>query len=179
MNTVLVMGFGPFLDVSDNPAQRLALAVDGLHDGLRIVGRSMPVSYTRSVEVTLDAMADLDPVAVLGIGVARKRERAELEKVGRRQVCEIPDVDGCIGQLTGPDALPSSLPQPFVDALGCGVSDDAGTYVCNGWLHTVLQATGRPVGFLHIPPAGFPPEVLTSALQRAFGGLPPRPTEAP
>jgi len=37
------------------------------------------------------------------------------------------------------------------------VSDDCGTYVCNGWLYTCLGAFPEtlPLGFLHIPDTGW------------------------
>ena len=67
----LVMGFGPFGEVVDNPSCALATALDGTLAGpFRIAGRTMPVSYRRCLETTAAAVAELAPTVVLGIGVA-------------------------------------------------------------------------------------------------------------
>ncbi|MCA9568732.1 MAG: hypothetical protein KC656_12860 [Myxococcales bacterium] len=160
--TVLVLGFGPFGEVSDNPARRLALFADGRGTGVRIVGREMPVSYVRCLAVTLEAVAEVRPDVVLGIGVGRSRMGPEVELLARRAVSEHPDVDGLRGVLEGPDTLPSTL--DLADALGCERSTDAGTYVCNGWLYQALRHLTVPVGFLHVPPAGMDARRLVAAL---------------
>ena len=42
----LVTGFGPFLDVSDNPSGRIARAVNGARvDGLALHGLELPVRF--------------------------------------------------------------------------------------------------------------------------------------
>lgn len=166
----LVVGFGPFLTILDNPAARLARAVDGTGRRMEIVGREMPVSYQRSVATTLDLIDVHDPDWVLGIGVARRRSVAAFERQARcRWSAETPDVDGACGPLSGPDVLASTL--DLSAALGLVGSEDAGAYVCNGWLHTMLQHTDRPLGFFHIPPTGFPAPRLVTALE----SLVPRP----
>lgn len=158
----LVLGFGPFLDIEDNPASRLALAVDGALDG-RVVGRTMPVSYVRSLAFTREAVAEHEPTLLLGIGVARSRSVAMLERVARARCNTTPDVDGVCGVLSGQDRE-ATLPDVFVGALGLPVSEDAGAYVCNAWLYGALEHTCH-VGFLHIPPAGWSSERLVTALE--------------
>ncbi len=147
------MGFGPFGPVRDNPARRLALAVDGAGDRAIIVGRPMPVSFRRAVARTLEEVAQHQPEAVLGIGVARRRASPESERYAHRRTGPHPDIDGLSFTLHGPPRLRSTFdPAPFLP--GCGHSDDAGSYVCNAWLYQMLQQGDRPVGFLHIPPRG-------------------------
>jgi pyroglutamyl-peptidase len=92
----LVMGFGPFGEVRRNPAAELACAVDGTRVGdTRVVGRSMPVSYQRSVEHTAAAWARHRPGVVLGVGVATSKNRPELERVARASWASEPlDIDG-------------------------------------------------------------------------------------
>jgi pyrrolidone-carboxylate peptidase len=161
--TTLVIGFGPFLTVTDNPARRLALAVDGALNG-HVLGREMPVSYERSVQVTLGYIQRLGPTRVLGIGVARHRAGPELEQIARRRVSPTLDVDGTRGPLTGPDERRATFPNALSTALGAACSTDAGDYVCNGWLYAMLGCCALPVGFLHIPPAGIPAQRLIEAL---------------
>lgn len=149
--TVAVLGFGPFLEVTDNPAARLARAVDGRES---IVGKEMPVSYRRSVAMAAACGADL----IVGVGVARGRDFAAVERTARRGWSE-PDMDGDLGEIDGPEQRRSELAATFAAALDLPLSDDAGSYVCNGWLYRCL-ALELPVVFLHIPPEGFSGERL-------------------
>lgn len=159
--TVAVLGFGPFLEVRDNPASRLARAVDGRAG---IVGREMPVSYRRSVAMAEECRADL----IVGIGVARGRTEAAVERTAVRGWSES-DLDGNLGDIDGPEERRSPLAEAFAAALGVPVSDDAGRYVCNGWLYRCL-GLGLPVVFLHIPPDGFSAERLVDAIGRSRRG---------
>ncbi|MEZ4318253.1 MAG: hypothetical protein R3F61_12155 [Myxococcota bacterium] len=167
--TLLVTGFGPFGDVADNPASRLARALDGAaHAGFHIVGREIPVSYTRGIDATVRLAHEHRADCVLGVGVATTRSTIQLERLARGSSGPTPDVDGiCTPVLPGPDCLESSLPVDlWAAALGCEVSDDAGRYVCNAWLHQVRQQLAVPVGFLHVPPAGADPVWFLDGLVR-------------
>lgn len=171
---VLVMGFGPFLDVADNPAAALARALDGrTMDGVRVVGRVMPVSYRRSAAETLAAAAELGCDRVLGVGVARGRPAAMVERLGHfGDGGRDPDVDGDHGdpRLDGAPVVVGEA-EALAAALGVGVSDDAGRYVCNGWIRRVVPVVGRPAAFLHVPGHGFDPERLLRGLV-AWAGRP-------
>lgn len=163
---VLVLGFGPFGVVVDNPARRLALACGGVVGACRVVGMEMPVSYDRCERLTLDAAKALGPVLVVGVGVARTRSSAELEAVGRNVADPTePDVDGVTlsAHADGPAELMAPGVHALAGVLGVGVSTDAGAYVCNSWLYRSLRA-GLPAAFLHVPPEGFPPDRLRGAL---------------
>ena len=176
---VLVCGFGPFLEIADNPAAALARAVDGvlLSDGTPIVGRVMTVSYTRAPQETRAWVAALRPRALVGIGVARGRARVCVETRGTRLLSDSsPDAEGVARTEMRPDgpddALLSAPAQALADALGAVVSDDAGRYVCNGWIYEVALdlAAQIPCTFIHIPPSSLAPQILCSALDRLWGG---------
>ena len=80
MNRVLIAGFGPFNGVIDNPSAAIAEALDGcIYNGVAVVGREMPVSHRRSIELCAMARASVDPVAILGIGVALSRTAVTIE----------------------------------------------------------------------------------------------------
>jgi pyrrolidone-carboxylate peptidase len=170
---LLVTGFGPFTSragpIDDNPAARLARALDGRQEAdLHIIGREIPVSYERGITQTLD-LARLHAVdAVLGIGVAVSRGAAALETRGVARTNALPDVDGVFGpDLEGPPVCASTLDVGrWAEALGVDTSDDAGSYVCNAWLHQVVQALDVPVGFLHVTRDGLDPDRVTSGLVR-------------
>lgn len=165
---LLVLGFGPFLEIRDNPAEQLARAVDGALEG-RIAGRVMPVSYTRCLETTRQAIRTHAPAAVIGVGVARSRTTAQLERLAHGACNDVPDVDGVCGSLRGAPRT-ATLPTAFVDALGLEPSDDAGRYVCNAWLYGALDLHPH-VGFLHVPPEGFDAERLVTAWATAARGI--------
>lgn len=162
----LVLGFGPFGEVLDNPSEHLAHALDGRHErGLELVGASMPVSYARSLTVTQALVDQHRPDWVLGIGVAVQRDQPMFERRGTALGCDRPDVDG-ICRPSGSGERLSGLPVDALSArLGEPVSEDAGTYVCNAWLHQAIERLAPlPVGFLHIPSRGVHPDALFEAL---------------
>lgn len=185
MRPLLVVGFGPFLEVLDNPAARLARACDGGRAGAHlVVGRDMPVTWFGAVERVVALQAQHDAALVLGVGVARGRELAWVERAGFRRVDgRTPDVDGVVLDdldPLGPARRDATLDaDALAQALGVGVSEDAGRYVCNAFLYLAPAALPVPVGFLHIPPAGFPPERLLAGLARLVGALGPDEPRAP
>ena len=96
MNRVLIAGFGPFNGVIDNPSAAIAEALDGcIFNGAAVVGREMPVSHRRSIEVCAMARASVNPVAILGIGVALSRTDVTVEDwASRPSDIGKEDVDG-------------------------------------------------------------------------------------
>jgi pyroglutamyl-peptidase len=156
---ILVVGFGPFTGVAENPAAALARSVDGLRGPrLEVVGRELPVSYARAPTLTREWAAAIAADFVLGIGVASLRREAAVERCGRRRAGdERPDADGeRPAELApdGPDELLSPAAEALARALQIGTSSDAGRYVCNAWLYRTLR-DGLPAAFLHVPPSGF------------------------
>lgn len=173
---ILVTGFGPFLDISENPAQRLALAVDECRVGnFTIVGRALPVSYARSVELTLNLVDEISPAWVIGLGVARGSKQAKVESQASRFVDPTKcDNDGVsLGDLksAGPDVLPSNAPiSELAQLLGADISHDAGKYVCNAWYYCVLNSAAEwtRVSFIHVPTQGLDRDGFVDALIRVM-----------
>jgi pyrrolidone-carboxylate peptidase len=123
-------------------------------------GRSMPVSYRRSVEETARWFGALQPTVVLGVGVAVKRPDVTLERLAWARFAPTrPDVDGRVAAWrSGQRVRPVRLPiEAMARAAGIEVSDDCGDYVCNSWLYATLGALPEhvAVGFLHVPSSGF------------------------
>jgi len=174
---ILVLGFGPFLGIVDNPAAAAARAVnDVAFPGLRVVGREMPVSYARAPALAEWLAERYDASVVLGIGVARGRTETFVERTAVRDGgSPSPDVDGEIMTDLEPEGPPALRATVDVDALaaalGVGVSDDAGRYVCNGWLYRTVRRmpARRSVGFLHVPDAGIPLDTLVRGILGAWG----------
>ncbi len=169
---ILLTGFGAFRDVTDNPAARAARALSGWRlRGHTVVSRVIPVSYARGPDHTIAVARQLRPVLVLGLGVAVARAGVEVE---RRAVARVQgaDVDGVTAEL-GPDPAEVRATIDVAalgEALGAGLSDDAGAYVCNAWLYRVTQALDAPVGFVHVPRDGIEPERLARGLAALVAG---------
>ncbi|MCO4746178.1 MAG: hypothetical protein KC912_15380 [Proteobacteria bacterium] len=166
MPAALVTGFGPFLEVIDNPSAALVRQLDGLRAGpWTLHGRVLDVSYARGPEQAVREAARLEAAWVVGFGVSR-RGGLRVERTGQAHVGDSADVDGqCPAVLHGPSSVRATLDATaLAGALGCGISDDAGAYVCNAWLHQVTQRVGVPAVFVHIPPEGVDAERVRAAL---------------
>ncbi len=172
----LVLGFGAFGAVVDNPSSRLAGQLSDRvvgRGGHRLVGGEMPVVYSAVPSFSMEVIARVQPVFTLGIGVAMGRPAPLVERIGRNHAN--PDVEdnaglGLADFGTGPTERRSTEADALAEALGVGVSDDAGSYVCNAWLYRML-GTGQRVAFLHVPGEGMPADALAEGLGRYLDGL--------
>jgi pyroglutamyl-peptidase len=151
----LVTGFGPFMEVKENPSSKVA----------EELGRPYHV-----LEVTYDAVEDfifhLDPDSfdrLLLIGVAPSRAHISAELFARNTYGGAPDMRGetrsgpiqqeqplLLGTtLFGEDALSEIL----VHNSRMRLSLNAGTYLCNFAYYKALSTfPSKQIGFLHIPP---------------------------
>lgn len=169
---VLVTGFGSFPGVPENPTEGLARAVDGARvAGATVIGRVLPVSYARGPELAIGLAREHRVALVVGTGVAISRAEITVERVGRRVVEGACDVDGAtLCGLSDADLVPATLDvDRLAAALGAAVSDDAGRYVCNAWLHRVASALDVPVGFVHVPAGGIAAERLLDGISAILG----------
>lgn len=180
---LLLTGFGPFLDVKENPSSTLAAALDGrvlLVGGRRvqICSRILDVKYETVAAETLLAVRQLNAIGVLGMGVARSAAAPRVERTGKA-LCDgvTPDAAGQTRSLLGDvPTVQSNASASLADALGVEVSDDAGAYVCNAWVYGVLTglaAMPRPVpaAFLHVTAEGMDPDRLAAALVTWVSGF--------
>ena len=167
--TVLVTGFEPFAGASVNPSAEVAKALDGRRVGAwRVRAAILPVHHRGAAAVSRGLLDDLDPVAVVHLGLAAERAQIALERIAINLMdYAIPDNEGvqiidqpCVPD--GPAAYFSTLPLRLIlDALrGAGVpaylSATAGIYLCNFVLYTTLHALAArpgstPAGFIHLP----------------------------
>ncbi len=166
---LLVCGFGSFPAAPRNPSATVieALAAGGwATPGAEIDYLTLPVSWSNSVALILDALRARPADAVLVVGVATSADAFRVETLGRNRASRtLPDHDGALweGALIAPDgagAIASTAPSEAVlEALlhinlPARLSDDAGDYLCNFTLYSLLAAEAAPVvGFLHVPQA--------------------------
>jgi pyrrolidone-carboxylate peptidase len=175
VNTVLVAGFGSFEGAVDNPSAAIAEALDGcIFGGVRVVGREMPVSFERSIEVCRLWIEATGAIALIGIGVAMSRSDVSVEKRGCcPQADGQLDVDHRAATPVGedsPEEVWSTVDAARLAAsLGAALSDDAGNYVCNHWLYRAVQDFDIPVGFIHVPPNGLDTGTLLRGIHEMWG----------
>lgn len=177
MIRALVMGFGPFGAVSDNPAARLSRAVDGAQAGAVLVrGAQMDVAWSRCWAQTQTEINAFDPHWLIGVGVAVGRSIPMFESVATNALhAGRPDVDGALRaevEPGGPEQRAATLRLAAAGPLGVGGSDDAGRYVCNAWLYQAIAQAPASVGvaFLHVPAEGLAPDAFLEILRLSASG---------
>ena len=165
---ILLTGFDPFGGENINPSWEAVRSLHGKHiAGHLVVARQLPTEFAASYRLLNEAMNELEPTIVLGVGQAGGRAQLSLERVAiNLQDARIPDNAGAqpIDEpviVDGPAAYFSNLPlKAMLAALhGAGlpaeISHTAGTYVCNhiayAMLHLASQRPGVRAGFIHIP----------------------------
>lgn len=171
-NTLLLTYFGPFPGVPVNPTVALAegavRALNTARPDLRVVARELPVSYDGSSAALRAALQEVQPDALISLGVAVGRDVVSLEQVAiNLDSAGIEDNDGdrrCDEPIApgGQEAYFSSLPvrASFERLRAAGepveISYTAGTYVCNHVFYEGQRITRElglsiPAGFVHVP----------------------------
>lgn len=171
-NTLLLTYFGPFPGVPVNPTVALAegavRALNTARPDLRVVARELPVSYDGSSAALRAALQEVQPDALISLGVAVGRDVVSLEQVAiNLDSAGIEDNDGdrrCDEPIVpdGREAYFSSLPvrASFERLHAAGepveISYTAGTYVCNHVFYEGQRISRElglsiPAGFVHVP----------------------------
>jgi len=173
IKTVLLTGFEPFNGATINPAWEAVRALEGWQgDGFQVEVRQLPCVFGDAIEDLTALIDELHPDVVIAVGQAGGRPDISVERVAINvDDASILDnggqqpVDTAIA-ADGPAAYFSTLPiKAIVHALRArglvaGVSQTAGTFVCNhvfyGLMHhaaTQPQPQSQPMkaGFIHVP----------------------------
>jgi pyroglutamyl-peptidase len=166
---ILVTGFEPFGPHAVNPSQELAKLLDGRRIGrCAVAGIVLPVHHVEAARHMSALLGELQPLAVVHLGLAEGRARLGLERVALNVMdYRIPDNAGyraegepCVPG--GPAAYLTSLPLPemlaalVAEGIPAYVSNSAGTYLCNQTLYQTLheiatrELTVR-AGLVHLP----------------------------
>lgn len=162
--TLLVTGFGPFAQVTENPSWGAIRDLDGQTVGTLLVRTALiDVSYADAPRELQEALDRVKPDLVLCLGVA-PGDALRLEATARnRDVVAAPDAAGVTRtgvriRESGPATIASRLPltrlRIALASEGFEVvdSEDAGGYLCNHLFYELM--TRRPdgiVGFIHVP----------------------------
>lgn len=162
-------GFEPFGRLAVNPSEALAKAVDGREVGECVIrGVTLPVHHTEAARTVARLVTEVDPLAVVHLGLAEGRARIGLERAALNVMdYPLPDAAGyeardepCVPG--GPPAYFSTLPLRAIlaaltaEGIPAYISDSAGTYLCNQTLYATLhliREQDRPpaAGFVHVP----------------------------
>ena len=189
MLQTLLTGFGPFLSVVDNPAQRLTRYFEATPvPGHNLTTQVLPVSFREATGIVHQAIAaggtEGRPFEViLMLGVAAKRTHWSVECTARnRSTTSTADAENALWPYPcivadAPDILPATLPAGALASaiahigLPAIASDNAGDYLCNHLLfwtlnHLRTRSHAARAGFLHIPadPDTFGPDVVSASI---------------
>jgi pyroglutamyl-peptidase len=189
--TVLLTGFEPFNKATINPAWEAVRALEGWSgDGFRVEVRQLPCVFGVANEVLRQAVDQVKPDLVIAVGQAGGRAELSVERVAIN-VDDASILDNAGKQpidaaivADGPAAYFATLPiKAIVRAmrergLVAGVSQTAGTFVCNHVFFGLMHHTAGMLlraGFIHVP---FLPEqvaerpgVPSMALEDIVAGL--------
>ncbi len=165
---VLVTGFEPFGGEEINPSWE---AVSGLPDeieGAGIIKRQLPVTFNGVRKVLPRLIVGGKPDIVILTGQAGGRSNITVERVAINVMdSTMPDNEGFASEDEpvfegAPAAYFSTLPIKAIVAalrgekIPAGVSNTAGTYVCNAAMFTALHTIAvagmeTKAGFIHVP----------------------------
>lgn len=191
MKTVLLTGFEPFNGATLNPAWEAVRALAGWQDdGFQVITRQLPCVFGLSTRLLLDAIEESKPDVVIAVGQAGGRPAITVERIAINiDDAPIPDNDGWEPHdativSAGPAAYFSTLPIKtmvqgmLTHGLDAGVSQTAGTFVCNHVFYGLMHFThGLPLtaGFIHVPylpeQVAGQPDTPSMALDDIIAGL--------
>jgi pyroglutamyl-peptidase len=166
---ILLTGFEPFGGLVANPSEEVAKALDGRAAGHAVVRSAvLPVDHAAAGPRVARLIEELEPQAIVHLGLAVGRARIALERVAVNVMdFDTPDNTGyracnepCVAG--GPPAYFATLPLAAIvqalvtDGVPAYVSNTAGTYLCNqtlyGTLHRLAErAYPARAGFVHLP----------------------------
>jgi len=169
MKKLLLTGFGPFLTNDRNPTSDIVQKLDGSKLGqYEVYGEILPVEFGRSADKLKEVIDDIQPDAIILLGLASGRSAITPERIAINcndggqadNAGYIPQGEAIVKD--GPDGLFTSLPvHDMVEAMKAAniparLSNSAGTYVCNHVMYEALyhhkqKGVNTPTGFIHVP----------------------------
>lgn len=165
METLLVTAFEPFGGDSMNPTERVLGELPDEICGFGIEKLLLPVEFKRAAQMVCGRFDAVSPAAVVMLGQAGGRSAITPEAVGRNIMnARIPDnagfspvnreiVPGGAAELYSTLPLDGIVTAIRKEGIAAEVSRDAGEYVCNSVLYSMLAHNGGcvPTGFIHVP----------------------------
>ena len=165
---LLITGFDPFGGATVNPSwDAVAKLPDRIGDWM-LCKLQIPTVFGLAAQTVLEKAQEVNPAAILCLGVAAGRSAVTPERIGINvRSARIPDNHGNQPKDQpviphGPDGIFSTMPVSAMAAaiekigLPGAVSNTAGTFICNHVLYGVRylaehEFPGLKSGFIHIP----------------------------
>ena len=165
LKIILLTAFEPFGGESVNPSELILQKLPNEVNGYDIKKVLLPVDFVKAPTEAIKEYDKAKPQAVIMVGQAGGRASISVETVGKNlMTARIPDASGFMPQnekiiLEGKDSIVSTLPNDkIIKALNkkeieVYLSNDAGGYVCNTLLYSMLHHNNGdiPTGFIHVP----------------------------
>ena len=184
---VLVTGFGPFPGVAQNASAAVvrALALSAAPPGVELFAETIPVEWAKARTVAREAIARVNPHAILHFGVTKRAAGFEIETRAFNMSGPKVDQAGVVRPAKplahcGAPVLHTTLPPAaLMSALRLAgfpaqLSRNAGRYLCNAlyyWSLADAGAGGPPVSFIHMPAFGMEGAAKTClTLEKAVAG---------
>jgi len=192
-SVVLLTGFEPFFTYEVNPSELIVEALNGLViDNVTVYSVVLPVNFSSSFVAIKAAIAEVEPVAILSLGLNAGARGFQVENIGfnlrKRPRSDLLwflpnrlDVDGCLVQVCTVDtgAVVAALRD---EGFLVRQSFYAGLFVCNSVLYNTLNFLDEnnvdvPMGFMHVPPLpdqepyGVPLDMSIEAVRIAVGTI--------
>ncbi|MBN2063556.1 MAG: hypothetical protein JW745_02055 [Sedimentisphaerales bacterium] len=150
MSDILITGFTPFHNFTENPSGMLATEYGERYPGL-ITGKVLPVDYQLARKELSALLETVRPSACICMGLAAG-ETFRLETLARKPL----QYEQYPGNAIYYSQIPSHIRQYCSEHEHFIISENPGQYVCEATLWTLLdQAAGgnnlQTAFFLHIP----------------------------
>lgn len=168
MKKLLLTGFEPFLDFTVNPTMKIVEELNGQDiGGYEVIGKIMPVDFNASGGHLLEYIEEIDPDAIISLGLAAGRYKITPERIAINFKDGATDnegnkpVDEPIREAGEPAYLSTLPTRKMVNrliekGLPADISNTAGAYLCNNVMYEGLHFAkihkpGMLSGFVHIP----------------------------
>ena len=163
---LLITGFDPFGGATVNPSWEAVRQLPEQVGEWKLCKLQIPTVFSLAAETVLKKATEVGAAAILCVGQAGGRSAVTPERIGVNiRTARIPDNQGNLPQEQpvvpgGADGIfatvnVAAMAQGIRDAgLPGGISNSAGTFVCNDVLYTLqhhYRGTGVKVGFIHVP----------------------------
>lgn len=168
MKKLLLTGFEPFLDYTLNPTMKVVEELEGISIGeYQVIGKILPVDFSRAGRMILELIEEIEPDAVVSLGLAAGRFKMTPERIainfkdgpvdneGNQPVDEPVQLGGEAGYLS---TLPvrTMVTRLREEGLPADISNTAGAYLCNNVMyealhHAKIHNKDVPSGFIHMP----------------------------
>lgn len=162
--TILLFGFGPFLNYDYNPSASIVKKFDHKPvNGFKVVSKVLPVEHINSSKITERYIREIKPSIILGLGLASTRGSISIERVALNRfyfVSEDNVIDEPLSK-DGESAYFSTIPgEPIkskIEAFGIPAEYSfwPDTFVSNEVFYTIMKISHqlkiKCAGFVHLP----------------------------